>query len=98
MGPKRDVTLTISSSKTEFAANEPILIDITLKNNEAQKPARILDWVNPCNTGNDPTALPKEMSFLNIKTIGGKVAAKYMGAVFKRVKPENKDYNVHAGR
>jgi len=88
------VTLTISSSKTEFAANEPILIDVTLKNNEAQKPARILDWVNPCNTGNDSTALPKEMSFFNIKTIGGKVAAKYMGAVFKRVKPENKDYKM----
>ena len=88
------MTLTISSSKTEFAADEPILIDVTLKNNEAQKPARILDWVNPCNTENDSTALPKEMSFFNIKTTVGRVAAKYIGAVFKRVKPENKDYKM----
>ena len=87
------MTLIISSSKTEFAADEPILIDVTLKNNEAQKPARILDWVNPCNTENDSSTLPKEMSFFNIKTTGGQ-AAKYMGAVFKRANPENKDYKM----
>ena len=36
--PKRDVTLTISSSKTEFAENKPVMVDITLSNNESNKP------------------------------------------------------------
>ena len=92
-GPKRDVTLTISSSKAAFAADESVLIDVTLKNNDPQKPARILDWVVPCDAKDDTTPTPTEMSFFNIKTMGD-LAAKYTGALFKRPKPVEKDYKI----
>eukprot|EP00579_Thalassiosira_antarctica_P000127 CAMPEP_0201868906 /NCGR_PEP_ID=MMETSP0902-20130614/2607_1 /ASSEMBLY_ACC=CAM_ASM_000551 /TAXON_ID=420261 /ORGANISM="Thalassiosira antarctica, Strain CCMP982" /LENGTH=509 /DNA_ID=CAMNT_0048394307 /DNA_START=41 /DNA_END=1571 /DNA_ORIENTATION=+ len=97
-GPKRDVTLTISSSKAAFAADESVLIDVTLKNNDPQKPARILDWVVPCDAEddtaeNDTMSTPTEMSFFNIKTMGDR-AAKYTGALFKRAKPVEKDYKI----
>lgn len=91
--PKRDVTLTLSSSKAAFAADEPVLIDVTLANNEANKPARILDWVNPCNNDENDGSTPKEMAFFNIDTVSGQ-AAKYVGAVFKRGEPKDKDYTM----
>ena len=93
--PKRDVTLTISSSKAAFAADESVLIDVTLKNNDPRKPARILDWVVPCDAEDedDTTPTPMEMSFFNIKTMGDR-AAKYTGALFKRAKPVEKDYKI----
>lgn len=84
--------MTISSSKSVFAADEPVLIDITLKSNEVKKQARILDWVVPCEPKNEILTMPTEMSFFNIKTAVSSVAAKYMGALFKRPSPTNKDY------
>ena len=93
--PKRDVILTISSSKAAFAADESVLIDVTLKNNDPRKPARILDWVIPCDAEDedDTTPTPTEMSFFNIKTMGDS-AAKYTGALFKRAKPIDNDYKI----
>ena len=92
--PKRDVALTISASKTSFAADEPVLIKVTLKNNERKK-ARVLDWVVPCEDaqGVSSPETPTEMSFFTINTAGGHVA-KYLGAVFRRVKPDEKDYKM----
>ena len=91
--PKRDVTLSISSSKTSYAANEPVLVDVTLKNNERKKSARVLDWLVPCQEDASSPETPKDMSFFAISTSNGYVA-KYLGAVFKRVKPAEKDYTV----
>ena len=90
--PKRDLTLTISSARTSFAANEQVLIDVTLKNYD-NKPARVLDWLVPCQEDTSLPEIPKDMSFFTISTAGGYVA-KYVGAVFKRVKPTEKDYKM----
>ena len=87
--PKRDVTVSMSTSQTQFAAEESVAIDITLTNNEANKPARILDWINPCSAGD--ATLPKDMSFFDVRTVGGRPAL-YLGAVIKRKAPTDKDY------
>jgi hypothetical protein len=70
------------------------LIKVTLKNNERKK-ARVLDWVVPCEDaqGVSSPETPTEMSFFTINTAGGHVA-KYLGAVFRRVKPDEKDYKM----
>jgi peptidyl-Lys metalloendopeptidase len=99
--PKRDVTLTLSSPKTAYAADEPVQIEVTLKNSDDSKPARILDWVVPCQTAEAAAAakeddLPAEMSFFDIKSHSQQTAT-YLGAVFKRVEPDpnsNKDYRM----
>ena len=91
--PKRDVTLSISSSKTSYAANEPVLVDVTLKNNELNKPARVLGWLVPCQEDASSPETPKDMSFFAISTSNGYVA-KYLGAVFKRNEPAEKDYKM----
>lgn len=85
--PKRDVTVSMTSSQAEFAAAESVMIDFTLKNNEANKPARILNWVNPCISES-----PMDMSFLAVTTVGGQPAL-YLGALMKRNAPTNKDYS-----
>lgn len=86
--------MTISSSKASFAADENVLIEVTLKNNESYKPVRVLDWVVPCDAEDvSSPETPAEMSFFAVKTAGGHVA-KYLGAVFKRVKPDEKDYKM----
>jgi hypothetical protein len=84
--PKRDVEVTLSASKTSFSADKPVLIEVTLKNNERKNQARVLDWVIPCEDaqGDSSPETPTEMSLFTIKTAGGHVA-KYLGAVFKRV-------------
>ena len=100
--PKRDVSLTLSTPKTSYAPDEPVLVDVTLKNNEANKPAKILDWIVPCvtdatpptSTSTDGKELPTEMSMFDVHTSFAKVSAKYLGAVFKRTKPADKDYKV----
>ncbi|KAL3811685.1 hypothetical protein ACHAXA_010324, partial [Cyclostephanos tholiformis] len=79
-------------SLTSFAANEQVLIDVTLKNYD-NKPARILDWLVPCQEDTALPEIPKDMSFFTISTAGGYVA-RYVGAVFKRVKPTEKDYKM----
>lgn len=93
--PKRDVALTMTSSRTEYAANETVAIDITLKNNDTTKPARILNWINPCKNGDGDAPLtlsPVDMSFFDVTTtIGGK-SALYLGALIKRKEPTEKDY------
>lgn len=89
--PKTDVTVTMSSSTTEFAANAPVAIDIKLANTDASKPARILDWVNPCNGAAGDGTSPVDMSFFNVKTVGGQ-SAPYLGALIKRKEPTYKDY------
>jgi hypothetical protein len=72
----------------------PVLIDVTVKNSKPNKPARVLDWVVPCNA-EDVTSpeTPTKMSFFAIKTSGGRMA-KYLGAVLKHIEPEEKDYKV----
>ena len=92
---KRDVTLTISASQSSFAANEPVLIDFTLRNNDPKRSARILDWDIPCDT-EDGLSSPTEdsvteMSFFKIATSGGQVA-KYLGALLKRSSPSEGNY------
>jgi len=77
----------MSSTQTEFAADESVAIDIILKNNEANKPARILNWLNPCHV----EGAPIDMSFFDVKTVGGQQAT-YQGALIKRKAPTNKDY------
>ena len=86
--------MTILASKTSFVAEEPVLIKVTLKNNEHKK-ARVLDWVVPCKDaqGVSSPETPTEMSFFTINMTGGHVA-KYLGAVFRRVKPDEKDYKM----
>ena len=91
--PKKDVTLTLSASKTSFAADEPVLIDVTLKNNERKKSARVLDWLVPCQEDASSPETPKDMSFFAVSTTKGYVA-KYLGAVFKRGKTAEKDYKM----
>lgn len=92
--PKRDVVLTLSTKKTSFAADEPVLIDVTLRNNEAKKPAKILDWVVPCDSVQSDDDLPTEMSFFDIQTKRTHHVAKYLGAVFKRLEPKDEDYKI----
>jgi peptidyl-Lys metalloendopeptidase len=87
------VTLSILSSKTFYAANEPVLVDVILKNNELKKPARILDWLVPCQEDTASPETPTEMSYFSINTADGYVA-KYLGAVFKRAEPVGKDYKM----
>jgi hypothetical protein len=96
--PKRDVTVSMTSSKTEFAANESVAIDITLKNSDATKPARILNWINPCNGAGDSSSSssPMDMSFFDVKTTGGQPAL-YLGALIKRKEPTDKDYKTMKG-
>lgn len=91
---KRDVALTMTSSRTEYAANESVAIDIILKNNDAINPARILKWINPCNGAGDAssTSSPVDMSFFDVKTIVGGQPALYLGALIKRKEPTDKDY------
>jgi hypothetical protein len=91
--PKRDVTLTLSTSKTSYAADEPVLVDVTLKNNELKKPARVLDWLLPCQEDASSPEMPKDMSFFTIGTASGYVA-KYLGVVLKRVKPTERYYKM----
>ena len=94
MKTKRDVSITISSSKDSFAADEHVLIEVVLKNNESDKPVRVLNWVVPCNAKDVSSPdTPAEMSFFAVKMAGGHVA-KYLGVVFKRVKPDEKDYKM----
>ena len=91
---KRDVTLTISASQRSFAANEPVLIDFTLRNNDPKKSARILDWDIPCDAEDglsSPEDSVTEMSFFKIATSGGQVA-KYLGALLKRSSPSEGNY------
>ncbi len=67
--------------------------EVTLKNNERKKSARVLDWVVPCKDTED-VSLPKtptKMSFFVINTVGGYVLAEYIGAVLKQLKPAEKD-------
>jgi len=84
---KRDVTLTISASQSSFAANEPVLIEFTLRNNDPKRSARILDWDIPCDD-NDGLSSPEdsvtEMSFFKIATSSGGQVVKYLGALLKR--------------
>lgn len=91
---KRDVSLTISASQNSFAANEPVVIDFTLRNNDPRRSARILDWDIPCND-NDGLSSPEdsvtEMSFFKIASSGGQVA-KYLGALLKRSAPVEGNY------
>ena len=82
--PKRDVTVSMKSSQAEFAAAESVMIDFTLTNNEANKSARILNWVNPCIS-----ETPMDMSFLDVTTVGGQPAL-YLGALIKRKAPTKK--------
>lgn len=84
--PKRDITLSMSTSQTEFAADEAVVVDFTLTNNEAIKPARILNWINPCISES-----PMDMSFFDVRTVGGQPAL-YLGALIKRKAPTKKDY------
>jgi hypothetical protein len=95
--PKRDVTLTIETSKTSFAfANdEPVLIEIILKNNELKTPIHLLDWVVPCQDPEDVSSpnTPTKMSFFAINTVGGYVV-KYLGAVFKRDKSAERNFKM----
>jgi hypothetical protein len=90
-----DVEVTLSASKTLFSTDEPVLIEVTLKNNEGKNQAHVLDWVIPCEDaqGDSSPETPTEMSLFTIKTARGHVA-KYLGAVFKRVKPAEKDYKM----
>lgn len=91
---KRDVTLTISTSQSSFAANEPVLIEFTLRNNDPNKSARILDWDVPCNAEDilsAPADTVTEMSFFKVTTTGGQMA-KYLGALLKRNAPAEKNY------
>jgi hypothetical protein len=92
---KSDVTLTLSPSKTSFADDEPILVDVTLMNKKRKKSAHVLDWVVPCKDTKDVTSpkTPTEMSFFAINAAGGYVA-KYIGAVYKQAKPAVKDYKM----
>lgn len=84
----------MTSSRTEYTANESVAIDIILKNNDATKPARILNWINPCNSARDTSSnsSPVDMSFFNVKTIVGGQPALYLGALIKRKEPTDKDY------
>jgi hypothetical protein len=91
--PTGDVTLTLSTSKTSYAADEPILVDVTLKNNELNMPARVLDWLVPCQEDTSSPEIPKDMSFFTISTSGGHMA-RYLGALIKRVEPAEKDYKM----
>ena len=92
--PKTDVTLSLSAAKTIFAADEPVLIKVTLKNNLPNGTAKILDWVLPCDKFNsegeevaaDEGAAPLQMSHFDIRTSGNRVAA-YEGAVVNRRPP-----------
>lgn len=88
---KRDVSVTIFPLKDEFAPDEPVLMNVTLKNDDASKQARILDWINPCSAEVAGSSSPTDMSFFDIKTLGGQ-AAQYMGAAIKRKAPTSKDY------
>jgi len=70
------------------------LIEVVLKNNESDKPVRVLNWVVPCDAKDVSSPdTPVEMSFFAVKTAGGHVA-KYLGVVFKRVKPDEIDYKM----
>ena len=70
------------------------MIEVVLKNNESDKPVRVLNWVVPCNAKDVSSPdTPAEMSFFAVKMAGGHVA-KYLGVVFKRVKPDEKDYKM----
>jgi peptidyl-Lys metalloendopeptidase len=92
---KRDVTLTISASQSSFAANEPVLIEFTLRNNDPKRSARILDWDIPCDDEDGISSSSEdsvtEMSFFKIATSGGQVA-KYLGALLKRAAPSDVNY------
>jgi peptidyl-Lys metalloendopeptidase len=85
------VTVTLSTIKTDYSADEDVLVNVTLSNIEAQKPVRILDWVNPCDSKDQYSGMPKDMSFFNISTGGGS-AANYIGALIKRGRPVAKNY------
>ena len=93
---KTDVSLIISASQTQYDANEPVMLDVTLSSNEKNKPVKLIDWVNPCSAqakADDVSiTTPTEMSFFNIKSTGDDSLAKYLGAVFKRPTPKEEDY------
>jgi len=89
---KRDVTLTSQSS---VAANEPVLIEFTLSNNDPKRSSRILDWDIPCDDDDGLSSSSEdsvtEMSFFKIATSGGHLA-KYLGALLKRAAPSEGNY------
>ena len=92
--PTIDVSFSLSTLKTSFASDEDVLINVKVKNNDPNKPARILDWIIPCDVNNPASSesmLSKDLSSFEVKTLGGQ-AAKYLGPMFKRGKPSDKDY------
>ena len=91
---KTDLSLTISSSNTEFAADKAVLINVSLKNNNPKKAAQILDWVVPCDIGDQDDDVATDMYLFNVKTTSGAVVP-YLGAKIKRTKPDDvKDFKV----
>ena len=87
--------MTISASQSSFAANEPVLIEFTLSNNNPKRSARILDWDIPCDDDDGLSSSSEdsvtEMSFFKIATSGGHLA-KYLGALLKRAAPSEGNY------
>lgn len=83
--------MAISTSKDTFAVDEPVSVDVVLKNSNPDSPfpVRLLEWVIPCDS---PETLT-EMFFFDIKTTRGK-AANYIGVHFKRTEPTDEDYKV----
>ncbi len=67
------------------------MIEVTLKSNESNELASVLEWLVPCQEDASLPKTPKEMSFFAIKTAGGYVA-EYLGAVFKRAEPAKEEY------
>jgi peptidyl-Lys metalloendopeptidase len=88
------VTFSLSTSKTSFASDEDVLIQVKVKNNELNKPARVLKWIVPCDVDNPTSSesiLLRDMSSIEVKTLGG-LSAKYLGVMVKRGAPSDKDY------
>jgi len=78
-----------------------VTLTVTLSNPDSNRPAKILDWLNPCADKTDAQAkgdVPVEMSFFTVKnTRAEAAAANYLGAIFKRSEPQDKDFLVLRG-
>jgi peptidyl-Lys metalloendopeptidase len=79
--PEPAATVTISTDKAAFTADESVLVNVTITNN-AGHPVKVLKWFTPAEGVEEP---------LFVVSVDG-APVQYVGPVYKRPEPKNDDY------
>jgi peptidyl-Lys metalloendopeptidase len=79
--PQPDVVVTIAVDQEAFAANQNVMVHVTMTN-ASDHPAKVLKWYTPVDG--------VEESLFAVSTGGAPVA--YLGPMYKRPEPKHQDY------